>query len=47
MRGRRREEGGEENGRVCPPPLGWRKWGEECGIYREEEGTKVKRKILK
>jgi hypothetical protein len=22
MRGRRREEGGEEKGRVCPPPLG-------------------------
>ena len=46
MRGRKREEEGEEKGRVGPSPLGWRKWGGECVIYREEEGTKGEGKIL-
>ena len=40
-------EGEEEKEGVCLTSLVCRKWGGECGIYRKEEGTKVKRKILK
>ena len=40
-------EGEEKKEGVCLTSLVWRKWGEKCDIYREEEETKVMRKIIK
>jgi hypothetical protein len=44
MRGRRREEGGEEKGRVCPPPWGEDNEKESVVFIGRERGQRMRGK---